>query len=49
MSVRTTQAGYDHIAERAARADVTHAHMHRRMLDYAARNMPPNYLPPREQ
>ncbi len=48
MSVRVTETGYDHIAARAAKADVTTSHMHRRMLDYAARNMPNNYLPPRD-
>lgn len=48
MSVRVTESGYEHIATRATKADVTTAHMHRRMLDYAARNMPANYLPPRE-
>lgn len=49
MSVRIGQNGYDHIAKRARRADVTHAHMTRRMLDYAARNMPANYVPPMDQ
>lgn len=49
VSVRITDTGYDHIAQRAHRADITTSHMHRRMLDFAARHMPANYVPPRDQ
>lgn len=48
VSVYVSEAGYDHMARRASKADVTVSHMHRRMLDFAARNMPANYIPPRE-
>ena len=46
MSVRMTTEGADHIIRKAAKADVTPAHMHRRMLAFAAMNMPDNWVPP---
>ncbi len=45
-SLRLTEDGYAHIERRAAKADVTTAHMHRRMLAYSAIHMPENWVPP---
>lgn len=45
-SIRLTDAGRQRIAERAARADVHFSHMVRRMLAYADRHMPDDWVPP---
>lgn len=47
LSVRVSETGYRHIADRAARADVEVSHMVRRMLAYASANMPEGWVPPR--
>lgn len=46
FSARVSETGYRHIRDRAARADVTPAHMVRRMLAYAAVHMPEGWVPP---
>lgn len=46
VSVRLSETGYQHIVERADRADVDVSHMIRRMLAYAAANMPEGWVPP---
>lgn len=47
LSVRVGEAGYEHIVQRAERADVEVSHMVRRMLAYASANMPEGWVPPR--
>lgn len=49
LSVRISVRGYALITERAAAADVTPSHMVRRMLAFAADNMPTGYVPGRGQ
>ncbi len=49
LSVRVGENGYDHIAERAERADVELSHMVRRMLAYAAQNMPVGWVPAKRE
>ncbi len=48
LSVRLGENGYRHIEARAERADVDVSHMVRRMLTYAAQNMPEGWLPAKE-
>jgi hypothetical protein len=45
VSARVDPEILDHIGERARRADVDASHMIRRMLAYAARHMPADWLP----
>lgn len=45
VSARVDPEIMDHIGERARRADVDSSHMIRRMLAYAARYMPADWLP----
>lgn len=45
ISARVDPEVLDHIANRASRADVDSSHMIRRMLAYAARHMPADWLP----
>lgn len=47
MTLRVTETGYEHIKQRAERADVDLSHMMRRMLAYAAAHMPEGWVPPR--
>lgn len=48
LSVRVSETGYEHIADRASRADVDVSHMVRRMLAYASMQMPEGWVPPRK-
>lgn len=45
LSVRVGDNGYQHIVDRAERADVDMSHMVRRMLTYAAQHMPEGWVP----
>jgi hypothetical protein len=47
MTLRVTDTGYEHIKQRAERADVDLSHMMRRMLAYAAAHMPEGWVPER--
>ena len=47
VTVRINPDGYQAIADRAGRADVEIAVMHRRMLAYAAAHMPEHWTPQR--
>lgn len=47
LTVRVSETGYEHIKQRAERADVDVSHMVRRMLAYASANMPEGWLPTR--
>jgi hypothetical protein len=47
LSVRVSETGFEHITQRAERADVDVSHMVRRMLAYASANMPEGWVPPR--
>lgn len=47
VTVRVSKKGYDRMIERAARADVPVARMHRWMLAYADRAMPEGWVPSR--
>jgi hypothetical protein len=49
LTVRVSEDGYRHIADRAGQGDVDVSHMVRRMLVYAATHMPLNWLPPQTQ
>ncbi len=49
LSVRVGEDGYKHISGRAERADVDVSHMVRRMLAFAAQNMPEGWVPSREE
>jgi hypothetical protein len=46
-TVRLAPAGRERIADRARRADVQFSHMVRRMLTYADRHMPDDWVPTR--
>lgn len=48
MTVRVDTVGYQHIEQRAARADVDVSVMVRRMLAYAAQHMPEGWVPNRQ-
>lgn len=45
MTVRIATTGYEHIQHRADDADVDVSRMVRRMLAFAAQNMPANWVP----
>lgn len=47
VSVRLSEAGFAHIADRARREDVDVSHMIRRMLSYASAKMPEGWVPKR--
>lgn len=49
LTVRVSQAGYEHIKDRAEAADIEISHMARRMLTFAALNMPKNWVPAKDE